>query len=439
MRCAPHDLVGLDYGVLTRGHGDLLDDGLLQIVELGSDLVSFEHPLPVDDEDATVRVTLAPVRDSKQRPLYVFAQIEDISAQRRAEDELRRSEERFRLLVGAVREYAILMLDPAGHVMSWNAGAQRIKGYTAGEIVGRHIRVFYPGEEQAAGRPEHNLEVALREGSVVEEGWRVRRDGSRFWASVVITAMFDDSGRHVGFSKVTRDQTEQREAAEQRAHLLAVTAHELRSPAAAIGGAADLLAEDWDGFAPAQRAGLLRAIGASVHRLQRLAADLSTASRLQADTLALVPEPVRLGALLESAAERMQVIGPGIEVEVDVDEDATLTVDPARIGQALDNLVDNAVRHGRTPITLAGRRSADGVRITVSDTGPGVPEELRGRLFERFATGSRGGTGLGLHLVREIARRHGGEATYEPAATFVLTLPDEPGATGETGGAVREA
>jgi PAS domain S-box-containing protein len=428
LHCAPQDLVGLDYGVLTRGHGDLLDDGLVQIVELGSDLVSFEHPLPVEDEDVTVRVTLAPVRDSKKRPLYVFAQIEDISAQRRTEDELRRSEERFRLLVGAVREYAIIMLDPSGHVRSWNAGAQRIKGYAADEIIGRHFRVFYPAEEQSARHPERNLEVALREGSVVEEGWRVRRDGSRYWASVVLTAVFDDAGRHVGFSKVTRDQTEQREAAEQRAHLLAVTAHELRSPAAAIDGAATLLTEDWEGFEPAQRAGLLSAISASAHRLQRLAADLGTASRLQADTLALVPEPVRLGELLEAAAERTQVIGPGIDVDVEVEEsdDVTLTLDPARLGQVLDNLLDNAVRHGRTPITVSGHAAGDEVRIAVSDAGPGVPEEIRGRLFERFATGSRGGTGLGLYLVREIARRHGGEATYEAPGTFVLTLPREP-------------
>ncbi|SFB89060.1 PAS/PAC sensor hybrid histidine kinase [Nocardioides terrae] len=422
MGCAPSDLVGVDYGVLMRGHGDHLDDGLASIIELGSDLVSFEHPLPIGDAPGTVRVTLAPVRDSQGQPLYVFAQVEDISAQRRVENELRQSEERFRLLVTAVRDYAIFMLDPDGQVMSWNAGARRIKGYAASEIVGRHFRVFYPSEEQASGHPEHNLELALRLGSYAEEGWRVRKDGSRFWASVVITAVHDERGRHVGFSKVTRDQTSQQEAIEQRAHLLAVTAHELRSPAAAIEGAATLLAHDQENLDDEHRARLLGAISASAHRLHRLAADLGAASRLQSDTLALVSEDVSLQRLLGSAVERAAAADPGLEISADAD-DVTFTGDPARLGQAVDNLLDNAVRHGRMPVTLTGRLTGSRVTIAVRDAGAGVDEVVASRLFERFASGPRGGTGLGLYLVREIARRHGGEATYEAPGTFVIDLP----------------
>jgi len=422
MGCEPADLVGIDYGVLMRGHGDHLDDGLASIIELGSDLVSFEHPLPIGDAPGTVRVTLAPVRDSQGQPLYVFAQVEDISAQRHAENELRRSEERFRLLVTAVRDYAIFMLDPDGHVMSWNAGARRIKGYAASEIVGRHFRVFYPAEEQASGHPEHNLELALRLGSYAEEGWRIRKDGTRFWASVVITAVHDESGRHVGFSKVTRDQTSQQEAIEQRAHLLAVTAHELRSPAAAVEGAAALLTQDWETLDAEHRNRLLGAISASAHRLHRLAADLGAASRLQSDTLALVSEPISLPRLLASAVERASAADPGLEITADAD-DVTFMGDPARLGQAVDNLLDNAVRHGRMPVTLTGRRTGSRVTIAVRDAGAGVDEAIAPRLFERFASGPRGGTGLGLYLVREIARRHGGEATYEAPGTFVIDLP----------------
>ena len=127
--------------------------------------------------------------------LYVFAQVQDVTAQRAVESDLRRSEENFRRLVTAVGEYAIFMLDVDGMVVSWNSGAQRIKGYLASEIMGRHFRVFYPPEDQESGHPEHNLEMALREGSFAEEGWRVRKDGSRFWASVVITPVYDDAGR----------------------------------------------------------------------------------------------------------------------------------------------------------------------------------------------------------------------------------------------------
>jgi PAS domain S-box-containing protein len=422
MACDPADLVGVDYGVLMRGHGDLLDEGLASVVELGRDLVSFEHPLPVGDEPGTVRATLAPVRDSQGRPLYVFAQVEDISAQRRAENELRRSEERFRLLVTAVRDYAIFMLDPEGHVVSWNAGARRIKGYSAHDIVGSHFRVFYPAEEQAAGHPEHNLELALRDGSYAEEGWRVRRDGSRFWASVVITAVHDATGRHIGFAKVTRDQTEQQQSTEQGAHLLAVTAHELRSPAAAVEGAASLLTDGWDSMQTEERGRLLGAISASAHRLHRLAADLGTASRLQSDTLALVTQPVSLARLLESAVARAHAIDPGVEMVVQSD-DAVFTGDVARLGQAVDNLLDNAVRHGRTPVTVSGTATAGRVCIAVRDSGAGVDAEIGQRLFERFAAGAGGGTGLGLYLVREIARRHGGEASYQEPSTFLIDLP----------------
>src|SRR5688572_7964861 len=123
---------------------------------------------------------------------------------------LRRSEERFRMLVEGVRDYAIFMLDPEGHVASWNIGAQQAKGYTADEIIGRHFSVFYPAEVARAGWPERELEIALEEGRCEDEGWRVRKDGTRFWASVVITALHDDHGQHIGFAKVTRDLTDRR-------------------------------------------------------------------------------------------------------------------------------------------------------------------------------------------------------------------------------------
>lgn len=444
MGCEPADLIGVDYGELTRGKGDALDHGLALITTQGEDLTLFEHQLP-GDESRIVQVTLTPIRDSQGAALYVFAQVQDISAQRQAEDALRRSEERFRLLVTAVEEYAIYMLDPTGHVISWNAGAQRIKGYSVSEILGQHFRVFYPPEEQASGHPEHNLELALAHGQYAEEGWRIRKDGTRFWASVVLTAIYDEAGRHFGFAKVTRDQSEARERAEERrraeeqqAHLLAVTAHELRTPAAVIDGSAQTLMAHGDQLTPAERAQFLSGIRGSAHRLNRLVSDLTTASRLQSDTLRIRAEEVTLSSLLESAVARARVAHPGLEVGLEIHSDATLSVDPSRMGQLLDNLLDNANLHGWPPIVLTGEVTDDGAQICVSDAGPGVPEELLDRLFDRFAyAGPSGATGLGLYLVREIARGHGGDVAYMPSApgrhsAFVVTLPlDDDAARGD--------
>lgn len=431
----PDDLVGLDYGVLTRQHGDQLDDALARISDGGQDTASFEHPLVTGDGTSTLRVSLAPIRDSRDQPLYVFAQVQDITP----EIELRRSEEMFRLLVTTVTDYAIYMLDPDGRVASWNAGAQRIKGYTNDEIVGTHYRVFYPEEERTSGHPEHNLELALERGAYAEEAWRVRKDGSRFWASVVITAVYDDSGVLRGFAKVTRDQTQQRDheeerkrAIEQQAHLLALTAHELRTPAAVVEGSVSILRERGDAMSAKERDQLFEAMASSARRLQRLVADLSTASDLHADALALVPERVSLRATLLAAADRAGAVHPDARVAVDVDQDVEILADPARVGQALDNLLENALRHGAQPVLLSGEPVDAGVRILVSDSGHGVDQRLVSRLFERFAhAGPAGGTGLGLHLVREIARSHGGEITYlaptqDRRSTFALELPSRP-------------
>ena len=320
------------------------------------------------------------MRDSGGRPLYLFLQVQDITAERAALDELRESEERFRLLVEAVEDYAIFMLDPTGHIVSWNSGAQRSKLYTAEEIIGQHFRVFYPPEVAARGHPEYELEVALREGHYEEEGWRVRKDGSRFWANVLITAVFNEAGEHVGFAKVTRDTSERRrleqeretavralaaaneelellnrrlqEAADDQSQFLAVTAHELRTPIGVLGGSAEMLSKHWAELQDDERGDLLATMRSSTLRLRRLLQDLLTASRLQASALEIQKAPVTISDVVADALATVQSTHPDAQVSFVGDPALTVEGDRDRLAQAVDNLVTNALRHGVPPVTV---------------------------------------------------------------------------------------
>jgi PAS domain S-box-containing protein len=579
-------LVGTDYATLTGDKGEVLAAALGDINERFHDLVHIEHDVAEAPAPRRVSATLAPVRDSKGQALYVFLQVQDVTAQRAAEDDLRRSEERFRLLVegvedyaifmldpggivvswnagaerskgyraheiigrhfrtfyrpaqqrarhpefeleaalrdghyteegwrvrkdgsefwanvlitavyddagrhvgfakvtrdvtadqesderlrqseerfrllvDAVRDYAIFMLDPQGRVMSWNAGAKRTKGYTAAEVIGQHFRIFYPDDQQDEGHPERELEIALREGRYEEEGWRIRKDGTRFWANVVITAVFNDLGEHIGFAKVTRDTSRQRDTAQDREHaaaaledanaslesvntrlrraaedqaqFLAVTAHELRTPVSVLGGSANTLARHWAELADDERVGLLNGMVASGERLRHLLDDLLTAARLDANALRLRVAPTPLAEVVSAAAKAVHAGDPDAQVLVETGPDVHVLADRGRLAQAVDNLVGNALRHGEPPVRIEVDAVDDMGMVRVSDSGPGVDPDVRSRLFQRFTTGDEvNGTGLGLYIVRELARAHGGDAVYEPgsddypAGSFVVSVP----------------
>jgi len=346
----------------------------------------------------------------------------------------------FHLLVDGVQDYAIFMLDPEGRVASWNAGAERIKGYKRGEIIGKHFSVFYPDSLVARGWPAHELEEARKDGRFENEGRRRRKDGSEFWANVVITALRDADGRLVGFSKITRDLTERRRHEDEMrqneklatmGQLLAGVAHELNNPLAILMGQSDLLARQLkDQPKLAQRAGK---ISDAAERCARIVRNfLALARQRPTDRHKVV-----LNDVVKEAVEL--VIYPlradGIKLTLDLAGDApALWADPFQIQQVLVNLITNAHHALRTAppphsIAVSTTKTAEGAELRVSDDGPGVPAEARARIFEPFFTTKEPGkgTGLGLSLCQGIAESHGGkmwlDEAHAPGASFVVELP----------------
>ena len=367
----------------------------------------------------------------------------DLTARRQQEELLRRSEEHFRLLVDGVRDYAIFMLDPQGRVASWNTGAQQTKGYRADEIIGQHFSVFYPPDVVARGWPEYELEQARREGRFEDEGWRLRKDGSRFWASVVISALRDEGGRHIGFAKVTRDLTDKRrvhaleDEGKRITTFLAMLGHELRNPLAPIANAVSILQ-----MAPIESAQVRMCrdvIGRQVRQLTRLVDDLLDVGRITAGKIHLELKPVELGAVLLDAVEALQPTATSRAQTLTLDlagAPAWVDGDRARLLQVCQNLLNNAVKftHQGGDIRAALRSDENHAEIVISDNGPGVPPHRSNDIFNLFVQGEgndghgQDGLGVGLSLVQQLVALHGGEislfSTGQPGdgAEFVVRL-----------------
>jgi PAS domain S-box-containing protein len=401
-----------------------------------------------------------------------FAKVtRDLTRRREAEEHLRQSEESFRLLVASVKDYAIFLLDPEGKIVTWNEGAHRLKGYEPHEIIGRHFSTFYPESDVRAGKPEWELEEARRSGSVEDEGWRLRKDGSRFWANVVITAVYDDHGTLRGFAKVTRDITERKEkeeaqqalieqrearlqAEEEQRHaeasyrvaqeanrakdeFLMTLSHELRTPMTTILGWSRLLPT-----IPTNDPAFREAVASIMRGAQlqaRLIDDVLDVSRIVSGKLRLSVENVDVAHLLAASVDgvRPSADAKGITITSAFTPSlGTLVGDPTRLQQIVWNLLTNAVKF--TPkggtIQISGSRTSSHVQIAVTDTGEGIEPGFLPHIFEPFrqaeSPSSRvhGGLGLGLSIVRYLAEAHGGTVAAESAGrgkgtTFTLTLP----------------
>jgi PAS domain S-box-containing protein len=386
---------------------------------------------------------------------------------RQVESRLSESEERFRLMVLNVTDYAIFMLDPRGRITSWNAGAERIKGYRAEEIVGRHFSCFYPDEDARKGKPDDVLESAKAEGRFQEEGWRVRKDGTRFWASVVITATRDAEGRLVGLSKVVRDLTERKRAeselmgakalaenaSQAKSEFLARMSHELRTPLNSLMILAKLLADNTGKNLTEKQVQYAQVIREAGRDLLMLINDLLDLAKIESGApSSLHVVPASLAGVKEQIehtfAQAAHQAGLRFEIAIADGLPHGIETDPRRLQQILRNLVSNAIKftkRGAVVLRIGPTESgwtpgnaqldaADGVvALSVSDTGIGIPENKQEVIFEAFqqADGGTsrefGGTGLGLSISKALAQRLGGEirvsSTPGEGSTFTLYLP----------------
>jgi PAS domain S-box-containing protein len=377
-------------------------------------------------------------------------------ARRKAEDILHQREEVFRLLVTAVREYAIFLLDTTGHVASWNVGAERLKGYSAEDIIGEHFSRFYPAEVPRR-QIDEELDIAIAEGQFRDEGWRIRKDGTRFWADVTITPIRDATDRLRGFAKVTRDMTGRKAAEEERAQLireqaarleaeranrlkdefLATLSHELRTPLNAILGWANLMeAGALDADAMSRAVSVIRRNAVAQ---TQLIADILDVSRITAGKVHLEIKTVELEKVIQAAADAVAPAAAAKQIRTSLllsSDVGKVSGDPDRLQQVIWNLLTNAVKFtakgGRIEVRLKRVRSH--VEVEVQDTGIGIPREFLGQIFEPFRqvdsspTRRAGGLGLGLAIVRHIVELHGGlvrvasPGTGE-GSTFTVELP----------------
>lgn len=369
---------------------------------------------------------------------------------------LLRGEEAFRLLVDAVEDYAIFLLDADGYIVSWNHGAERIKGYRAEEIIGHHISIFYTPEERAAKRPTYVLAQAAKEGRFEDEGWRVRSDGSRFWADVVITALRSGDKPPYGFVKITRDLTERRAAEEQRRVLeaeqrgravaeeallardrfLSIASHELKTPVASLQLAVESLvrSSEMGRLDEGRLTTGLQRIGRATQRLGSLVSELLDVSLLNTRATALNAKPTNLVALMVEVVAQFSETKQAGRIRLEAPAEAWVPADGTRLEQVFTNLIDNALKFSTAPapVDVEIRAHSAEVEISVADQGIGLDEETAELIFEAFGRGRNAaeiqGLGLGLYIAHQIVARHGGRIEGRRRASgsgtvFTVSLP----------------
>ncbi len=388
-------------------------------------------------------VVITALRDASGKLTGFLKITRDLTERRRHEEVLRKSEERFRLLVEEVKDHALFMLDPDGIVESWNRGAERLYGFTAAEIIGRHFSCFYAAESVESRLPKQHWSAATQNGSVDAQGWLVRKGNERFWADISMSVLRDPDARLRGFAFTTRDLTEHNrvvalEQSHQSAHVfLAMLSHELRNPLAPLMTSVDILRMRNAGDPVVQQTSDV--IARQVQHLTRLVDDLMDVSRITSGRIALSQAPVDIAVPVARAVElsRALIDTRGHSLHLLLPERPLMVSgDLTRLTQVMVNLLNNAAKY--TPpggrIYVRVDKQGEIVTVRVKDTGGGMPPDLVPRVFDLFTQGARsldrveGGLGVGLTLVQKIVELHGGTVTAHSegvnrGSEFAVLLP----------------
>ncbi len=354
-----------------------------------------------------------------------FSVVHHFRQRKKAESKVRESEARFRLFLNGLKDLAIFMVDPSGHILNWHDGATKLKGYQYNEVIGKHISIFYPKESVDIGEPEANLITAAKNGSYETEGWRVRKDQSRFWADILITAIYDESGELQGFIKVTRDYSlhrkaeeeserafqKQKELNEMKSNFISITSHEFRTPLTTILSSLSLL-EKYQTPETIEKSGRhINRIKSSVNELVAILEELLSLEKIEEGRVIAKKEPFNLKEFIEQLVVKLKyLLKEDQAIDYSHSGQEKVQSDAGFIEHVLTNLITNAVKYSAEGkhITLYSSVFNGKTTIGIRDQGIGISKEDQEQLFERFFRASNAGTvkgtGLGLHIVKTIYR-----------------------------------